>query len=133
MKLLRWLSVIPVGVAGTYLGALSAMLLVSVLKKLCPLEEQVSGLCFAPWYSPLEATAISIGAAVGAACTVGLPALIAPTRRALVSVLAYAGGTACATWFLVSVGRSFLIPFSVAAATGLLVSICFFRGRRNAT
>jgi hypothetical protein len=133
VKPLRWLLVVPVGIAGTYLGALCAILLVSVLEWLCPVEDQVSGLCFASWYPPLQSAAIALGAAVGAACTVGLPALLAPTRKKLVSLVAYTGGTSYATWFLVSVGGSFLVPFSVAIATGLLVTIGVYRCGQNAT
>lgn len=133
MKLLRWLFVLPVGGAGLYLGIVSAILLVALLQRLCPLEDQVSGLCFADWYVAAESTAIAFGAALGAVCAVSLPALVAPAHKRHVSVLFYLAGSAVAVCFLASAGRSFLLPFGVAMSTGALAVVACFRRTQSAT
>lgn len=127
LRLLRWALVLPAGAAGLYAGVVSALLLVTLLQRLCPIEDQISGFCYASWYGAAESSAIALGAAIGAVGAVSLPALMAPSRKRLVSALFYAFGAAYATWFLVSVGNSFLLPFGVAMAAGALAVLAWRR------
>jgi hypothetical protein len=131
MKYLRWLLVVPAGYGGCYFGILFAVCGVSLLQELCPLDTQVSGLCFADWYKPLEATAIALGAAVGAACTVALPVLIAPARKIPVALLAFSGGAVFAAWFLVNTGATFLLPFLLAVASGLVTTFTVYKRNKH--
>lgn len=133
VKIARWFLVLPAGAAGFYAGVALAILLVALLQWLCPIEDQVSGLCFASWYRPAESAAIVLGAALGAVCTVSLPALAAPSHKRQISALFYAAGTAYAVWFLSKVGSSFLLPFVAAVVSGALAVVAWFRRAQSAT
>jgi hypothetical protein len=124
--------VVPVGAAGLYGGIASAVLLVALLQHVCPIEDQVSGLCFAGWYGTAESAAMAFGAAISATCATSLPALVAPSHKWQVSVVFFAAGSAYAVWFLASVGSSFLLEFVVAVGAGALVVANLFRSAKNA-
>lgn len=119
MTALRWALAVPVaGIA--YLSAvLFAMLLLSLLDRLCPPELMVSGQCGAAWYRPAEQAAFAVSGALGATLFVVLPWWAAPAHQRRVAAVACALGTAWVTWALVAVGSSFLLTFLSSVAAGV--------------
>jgi hypothetical protein len=122
MPIARWLLVLPLGVAGVVAGFAVAIALVSLATRVCPAEMLVSGMCVAPWYRFAEAAAYCVGAAVGAACAIGLPYLAAPSHKQHVALVALALGTVCAAWFMFGAGTSVALPFACAVGSGLLTA-----------
>ena len=120
MNTLRWLLIVPLGMAGLAVGILTILFLQSVAMWFCPAELVISGACAASWHSAAEKVAMCVGSAIGAAAVVFLPSLTAPRSRQLVAVVAYCLGAACAISLLVVGGALFLLPFSSAIAGGAL-------------
>ncbi len=115
---LRWVLVLLLAPFGYVAAVLTSVLLTQLLRRLCPPEHVVSGLCTAAWYSGAELTVFAFATALGAALWVVLPVLAAPTHRARVAWFAFAFGAAFATWFTSQVGVGFAVPFGSALAIG---------------
>jgi hypothetical protein len=118
MTLLRWLLVAPLAFVGGYIGIACAILLASAAQALCPIDQQVSGLCYAPWYQSAEFVAECVGAGIAAFCTVSFATRAAPSHRRQVAMVAMAAGTAFASWFLALGGSSLLAPYLIAILVG---------------
>jgi hypothetical protein len=129
----RWLFVVPVGVAGVFLGLGSAVVLVVAVARLCPPELIVSGVCTASWYRAAESAAICIGAALGAFATVAFPSLIAPRHKVRVALAAFLAGAGYSAWFVASAGASAVLPFASALAAGAGATWLVVGRRENAT
>jgi hypothetical protein len=127
MPLLRWLLVVPLGLAGAFFGFASAAFLASAAVKLCPEELLVSGMCTASWYPALEQSIMCFGGALGAVGAVALPALAAPAHKKYVALVALILGAAYSLWVLVGVGSFVLLPAVAAIAAGLLATLATFR------
>ena len=125
MRAIRWLATAPLAFVGYAVAVLLVVALTSLLKRLCPPELLVSGLCTASWYAAAEVTAFAISTAVGAALFVALPALAAPGHRVRVALVAFAVGSAYAIWFVSQVGLGFAVPFTSAVASGAVTTWCF--------
>ncbi len=89
---LRWLLVVPVGLAAAWAGIVAGLVLYSITDDFCPRDLLVSGSCMA-WWAPLAHSAgLSLGATLGAALVVALPAWVAPRFRHYVATAAFAAG-----------------------------------------
>lgn len=116
--LLRWLLVLPSVCLGIVSGYPVVIGLLVVAIKLCPSDQLVSGICIGSWFSYAEIGAYSVAAATGAALTVVLPALVAPSNRAHVALFAYLGGLLLIFSLYWGRGALMMLPFSIAALTG---------------
>ena len=87
-----------------------------MLDALCPRELVVSGACTATWYEPAFYALTVAFSALAAILIVFVPALVAPSHRFGVAILAFACGAAFATYFA-ALERSLWGPF-VAASVG---------------
>ncbi len=97
---LRWLLVAPLGAGGFWVALAVGLTLFGWAFRLCPPEDVVSGLCGAAWFEAATVFAGCVGAAVGAAWTVALPAWVAPRGRARVAWLMYALGALFSVGFV---------------------------------
>ena len=94
----RWVLVPLSGVAVWYVVLLLGIASITLLDSLCPPDLVVSGSCTAGWYEPVFQSLLfvcSVGVAIG---IVLVPALVAPTFRWRVALLAFGCGAAFATY-----------------------------------
>lgn len=120
MHVLRWSLVIVSPVVALVAAFVAALLLTSLLERLCPAALMISGVCTAPWYAPAEVAALGLAAFVGGALFVYLPARLAPIRSESVAWIALGAGCAYAIVFLWQGGASLVVPFVAAGVGGLL-------------
>ena len=121
--MLRWVLVAPAGVLGCWGGILVVLMLYQGVESLCPPDQVISGACMAEWAPAAHDVVVALGAAIGAALTVALPALTAPRRRFAVAALAYGGGVAYAAPLLREAGGDGGVIFIAAASAGLAVLV----------
>jgi hypothetical protein len=101
---LRWLAIVPAILAAWFLSFASGVGLIAAAKRLCPPEHLVSGMCTARWYPHVETAIFCVSTALAAALIVGASALLAPSRKAVVASVVFAGGIAYAVYFAVATG-----------------------------
>jgi len=130
---LRWVLVPLLAPIGYVAAVLTVVLLTQLLRRMCPPEQLVSGMCTATWYTGAELAVFAFATALGAALWVVLPALAAPARRAHVAWFAFAFGAAFATWFTSQVGVGFAVPFGSALAVGALSALLLSSRYKRAT
>lgn len=92
MRTLRWILTVPAGMVGWYAGVIVALMVHSLVDRLCPQEHVVSGACFAPWSSFANEACLALGAVICGALVVALPAWVAPAHRFQVAATAYGLG-----------------------------------------
>ena len=115
MRKLRMALTVPAAIAGWYLGVIVALLIHQVSQRLCPASYAASGACWAPWPAFASDVALALGSLVCGAFTVLLPTLVAPSHRARVAQLAYAGGLTCSIYWLL---HGHWVPVAWAAMAG---------------
>jgi len=118
VRTLRWVLVPLLAPVGYAVAVLMVVFLTQLLRRICPPEKLVSGMCTAAWYSGLELAAFALATALGAAFWVVLPVLAAPAYRCHVAWVAFASGAVYATWFISQVGMGFAVPLASALAVG---------------
>lgn len=132
MNPIRWLAVFVSPVGGYLISIAVALVLISGLKRLCPEDQMVSGMCTASWYAFSELAALSVAASAGAAFFVLLPSLLAPAHRRVVALTAFVAGLLLASSFAWQIGWSFLGPFVASAFAGGLTASRLWRSDKNA-
>jgi hypothetical protein len=122
---LRWLLVVPAAAAAGLLGLWLSLLSYQALHALCPSEGGFFGNCVAWYVSDGQDVGYALGAVVGAALVVGLPAAIAPRAGFGVALLAFVVGWALAG-SLTHFGAIFPVAFIAATCSGLatLTTVC---------
>lgn len=100
LHMVRWFLTVPAAVIGWYIGIVVALGIRQLSERLCPVEYIVSGMCHAPWSSFATDFALAAGSSICGSLVVLLPALIAPSYRGRVALLAYLAGLACSAYWL---------------------------------
>ena len=118
----RWLLTAPLALLGHVAAVVSAIALTSLLKRLCPPEQIISGVCTASWYLAAELAAFSVSTAIGAFLFIALPVLVAPSHRSRVAMVALVAGVAYSLWFLAQVGKGLIVPACCAIASGAVTA-----------
>ncbi|MEW6403662.1 MAG: hypothetical protein AB1649_17845 [Chloroflexota bacterium] len=88
---IRWLCV-PLAAAGYLVPMLLGLGFYVVGNKLCPADQMVSGVCTAPWFLYSSRILLFVAPSIGAIFIILGAALIAPSNRRLVALLALAAG-----------------------------------------
>lgn len=122
---LRWLLVVPAGAAAGLVGILCSLLSYQALRAVCPRDGPSFRRCMAWYVSDGQDVGYALGAVIGAALVVGLPAAIAPRARREGALLALAAGFALAG-FLTAFGAILPVAFIAATCSGLatLTAVC---------
>lgn len=115
VRLLRWILLVPLTVAGWYLVLLLGMVLLTLADGFCPPEEMVSGYCTAPWYAYVDAGVFYFCSGLAAILWVLLAALIAPAWRRGVGWVAFAIGALVASAMTLHLGAWDDLAISLAA------------------
>jgi hypothetical protein len=133
MKILRWVLVVPMWLAGLVVWIVSTILLESVPLWFCPPKLTFPPACAADWGSAADHLSVCVGAAIGAMAVVSLPVLVAPEAKARVALVAYCCGALFAglLWFLMGPGVADRAPFLSALVAGFVVGAALVR-RHNA-
>lgn len=118
MPVLRWLLVVPSGIAGILLGFAATIAFLAIADRFCPPELLISGMCTASWYRTAETAALCSGAALGAFAAVALPAFVVPAHKARVAAMAFCMGAVYALWGVATAGTSAWPPAASALAAG---------------
>jgi hypothetical protein len=116
MRIVRWLLVLPFGVAGWYLGMLAGFLIYKTGESTCPTEYIVSGSCTAPWSHAVYLFALAFGAGLAGTAVVILPSFIAPEKRIWVAGVALILGSVAATYMLITTEA--WLPYAAALICG---------------
>jgi len=119
LRWVRWLLVVPSAFVGWYIGVIVPILIFKANEALCPTHYLVSGMCHSPWSAWIEGVAIIIGSVLAGALVVLLPALIAPTHRKPVALIAYVIGLACSLFVLILMLDLWYAVVSAAVAGGV--------------
>jgi hypothetical protein len=130
---IRWLAALVSPLVGYLVAIAGAVILASGLKRLCPEDQMISGMCTASWYASSELAAISIAGSAGAAVFVLLPTVLAPSHKRAVALAAFVAGLLLASGFTWQVGWSFLVPFVTSAFAGGFTTSLLWRSGKNAT
>jgi len=117
---LRWALILPAAWAGWSLALILGIGAHSLLEKLCPKDQVVSGMCVAPWFSYAEKAVFCGGAAVAAALIVLFTTLVAPGHRPTVALLAFTLGCVGASYMAVAADA--YAELATAVVVGLLVT-----------
>jgi hypothetical protein len=96
MATLRWLLVVPSGVAMWYIVLRAGLVANSLLLALCPPELMVSGVCTASWYFPATDALIYACVVLLACSMVLVPSFVAPKHKLIIGTIAYVSGFAFA-------------------------------------
>lgn len=133
MPVLRWLLLVPSGIAGVCLGFAAALALLGIADRFCPPDLLISGMCTASWYRTAERAALCSGAAVGAIAAVALPTFVAPAHKARVAAMAFCLGAVYALWGLAAAGAYAWPALASALAAGMAaLGWVLARGRMQA-
>jgi hypothetical protein len=125
---LRWIGTVLAALIGWLVAIWIGHSILFIGLWLCPAEYFKSNQCSAPWMDSLFQCTLFIGSAVAAGLFVLLPAVVAPSRKPTVAIVAFLAGA------MIAVRLVFEIqawgPFLLALGTGLLtVWFVFKRGK----
>ena len=126
ISIVRWLLVVPAGVAGWYLVFFLSLFLFSLVDQACPPTPQKNSACMFGPDLTMQEVVIIIGASVSAIPVVLFSALTAPCHKKVICWVAYSAGLIVAYWFY-SNNPPFLPHFLGAATCGLLAAVLFHR------
>ncbi len=131
MNLIRWLATLVSPIAGYLFAIVGAVVLASGLRRLCPEDKMVSGICTASWYASSELAAISVTMSAGAVLFVLFPSVLAPSHRRAVAIVAFVAGLFLASNFAWQFGWSFFVPLIAAAFSGGVTVLLLWRSVKN--
>jgi len=120
IRTLRWLLVAPMAVFGWSIAFSGTLALHSLIFMFCPPEQQISGMCTAPWAATTEGILIILGAAFSGLLVVVSAVIAAPAYKTQVGLVIYGLGLGVAVWaYLETAALSALI----AAGLGGLIAV----------
>ena len=125
IRTLRWILVVPMGVAGWFIAFASAVTLHSLIWDFCPPEFQVSGMCTHPWAFIAEDALVWAGAFVSAVLVVAFATRTAPSYKSQIATACLVIGVAVAFWAYLETYA--LGAFIGASAGGFLAVVLVVR------
>ena len=92
IKIIRWILVIPAAVIAWYLALVISLFLLNLVEIYCPQEFTVSGACSASWTKAIFNVLVIFGAGLASILILVFSALMAPSKKILVSKVVFMGG-----------------------------------------
>ena len=126
-RVLRWIALLPVAVAGWYLAMVLGMMTLGLVDQFCPEGLMVSGQCTAGWYDWVQGAIFYLFIALSAVLVVLLAALIAPAHRRRVAWVAFLLGAAMAV--LMALLTPSFVDLLAALVAGLATALWVQRAR----
>jgi hypothetical protein len=127
MRITRWLLLPFASIGAWYVAIIIGIVILSIAESFCPEDQQVSGMCVAAWWKPVETCIFCFSTGLSAFLVVATAFFVAPAARGQVVWLAFGIGSETALFF--ALGTAAWGMFASAVATGFLTALALSRSR----
>lgn len=134
IDLMRWFVLPFACIAAWYVAFFIGLVILSIAESFCPEDQQVSGMCVAPWWKPVETCIFCFSTGLSAFLVIVTAYLVAPTARVEVAWLAFGIGAMTAIFFAAGVMEMAVLWMCASAiVTGFLTALVLTRFSNRST
>ena len=127
MELARWILLPFVSIAAWCVALIIGLVILSIAESFCPEDQQVSGMCVAPWWEPVETCILCFSAGLSAFLVVTTAFVVAPAARKGIAWSAFGLGGTIALIFGMETSAWGMLASAIA--TGFLTACVLTRPR----